>query len=196
MSPRFTEDWSFERKYWDDLLKPLKGKPGLHFLEIGCFEGQATRWLLENVLTGEGSDIYVVDPFTGSLEHDRMGVDTENLFDRFHENVREFERRVFVSEGLSQDVLRSWEDRTDEFFDFVYVDGDHTASAVLEDAVLAWPMLKPGGHMVFDDYEWDGGGIDLNEYEKPKIAVDAFLRVHGDDASVVHQGYQVAALKL
>lgn len=39
-------------------------------------------------------------------------------------------------------------------FDFYYVDGSHVAPDVMADAVLGWRLLKPGGIMVFDDYEW------------------------------------------
>lgn len=44
---------------------------------------------------------------------------------------------------------------TGPLFDLVYIDGSHMRVDVLVDAVLAWPLLQPGGLMVFDDYEWD-----------------------------------------
>ena len=34
------------------------------------------------------------------------------------------------------------------------MDGSHHARDVLQDAVLAWGLLRPGGYMIFDDYEW------------------------------------------
>jgi hypothetical protein len=40
-------------------------------------------------------------------------------------------------------------------FDFIYIDGSHMRVDVLLDAVLAWQLLKPGGFMVLDDYEWN-----------------------------------------
>lgn len=40
-------------------------------------------------------------------------------------------------------------------FDLIYIDGSHMRVDVMMDAVLAWPLLKAGGVMVFDDYEWD-----------------------------------------
>ncbi len=46
---------------------------------------------------------------------------------------------------------------------------------MLEDAVLAWRYLKPGGVMCFDDYQWDDVVL---EWMKPGIAVDAFVRCY------------------
>ena len=40
------------------------------------------------------------------------------------------------------------------FLKQVYVDGSHHARDVLQDAVLAWGLLRPGGYMIFDDYGW------------------------------------------
>jgi len=37
-------------------------------------------------------------------------------------------------------------------FDFIYIDGDHSSSQVLTDAVLAFRLLRTGGIMAFDDY--------------------------------------------
>ena len=51
--------------------------------------------------------------------------------------------------GRSQDLLRAM---TGEPFDLVYIDASHEAADVLADAVLAWPLLKPGGFLGFDDY--------------------------------------------
>lgn len=41
-------------------------------------------------------------------------------------------------------------------FDLVYIDGSHYSHDVLSDAVLSFPLLKVGGHMLFDDYLWRG----------------------------------------
>jgi len=38
-----------------------------------------------------------------------------------------------------------------EHFDFIYIDGAHEAKFVIQDAVLALPLLKPGGYILFDD---------------------------------------------
>jgi len=64
---------------------------------------------------------------------------------------------------------------------------------VLEDAVLCWPLLKKGGLLTFDDYEWDGDPDPLN---CPKPAIDAFLDVFEGHYELIHQAYQVTVEKL
>jgi hypothetical protein len=49
----------------------------------------------------------------------------------------------------------------DGFFDWVYIDGNHSYEAVRQDLELYWGKLKPGGYIVCDDYHhagfWDDG---------------------------------------
>jgi SAM-dependent methyltransferase len=49
----------------------------------------------------------------------------------------------------------------DEFFDWVYIDGNHSYEFVHQDLELYYRKLKPGGYIVCDDYHhagfWDDG---------------------------------------
>lgn len=157
---RFTRSFDHYASVWPSLLHHLKGQPDLRFLEIGCFEGQATIWLLDNILTDPSSEIWVVDP----LIVDWYGR-------RFERNIKKYGQRVEVIQGYSQTVLRSW--RHNGFFDFAYIDGAHDAKSVLTDAVLVWPMMKDEGIVVFDDYEW---AHEAEEWETARPAVDSFVR--------------------
>lgn len=172
-TPVFSQDWfSHHIQNWDIWLHPLLGRP-VRALEIGCFEGRATSWLLANVLTHPEANITVIDTFTGSEEHAAMGVDINEIFTRFLHNTKPWEDKVDIRVGKSRTQLR----RLGGKFDFVYIDGCHEAFEVLSDAVLVWPMMNPGGIVIFDDYGWNGGGKDLPEHKKPTIAIDAFLIV-------------------
>ena len=69
----------------------------------------------------------------------------------------------------------------DEFFDMIYIDGNHEPEFVLEDAVLSFRKLKKGGWMIFDDYGWVDISIsDLKEREdrNTKHGIDAFLNAY------------------
>ena len=186
----FSTDWDVVRPYWPQLFADheLTGKPGLRFLEIGCFEGQATLWLLENVLTDPSSRITVVDTFQGSPEFEAMGVDASDIYGRFRANLGNHTDRISICKGRSGDVLRALEGP----FDFVYVDGSHMAADVLQDAVLAWPLLESGGLLCFDDYAW---GLQLPIHERPKAGVDAFVNVYRRELSLVHTRYQFVVRK-
>ena len=70
-----------------------------------------------------------------------------------------------------------------------YVDGCHWTANVLEDAVLAFRLLKPSAVMAFDDYLWDDPGH--NQEGRPKAAIDVFLSIDAQKIELLHRDYQV-----
>lgn len=175
---QFTADWfSKNIPTWEKILQRFKGKPNIHYLEIGVFEGMSAFWMLENILTHSTSTITCIDIFHKQIE------------ERFYANLKKsgFEDKVTAVKGLSQDLLKRFNDNS---FDIIYTDGGHTAADVLADAVLSWPLLKEEGIIIFDDYIWK-----KKEYPPqltPKIAVDAFITIYINHIEVIHQAYQVA----
>ena len=47
---------------------------------------------------------------------------------------------------------------TDDFYDIIYIDGNHNNINILEDCVLSFRKLKVGGFMILDDYNWSENG--------------------------------------
>lgn len=188
----FTHDW-FSRNIpnWSRWLSKFAGVPNLRFIEIGCFEGKATIWLLEHILTDPTSMISVVDTFQGSFEHSNRGLDLSDMYENFKQNIEPYRNKVDVCRGMSQLILREF---TPNSYDFIYIDGSHQASDVLEDAVLAWRLLKSGGIMLFDDYLW--GSKFPDERMKPKIAIDAFLRIFRGKYDMIEMNRQVCIKKI
>src|SRR5258708_5482376 len=57
----FTQDWfSTKRRQFEALLQPLAGTP-CNLLEIGCHEGRATCWLLQNIATHPDASVTCID---------------------------------------------------------------------------------------------------------------------------------------
>ena len=197
MAYRFTRDWfTHNIASWQRWLAGLEGQPGLRALEIGSFEGRATTWLLENVLTDETSRIDCIDPFD------------KDYYRRFLANTAPWRHRVTVHRALSTAVLPTMPDA----FDVIYIDGDHRPFAILSDAVLSWPRLKVGGTLIFDDYlfvphefdrqldkEWskEEALAQIAEHPAlcPKTAIDGFLAAMTDQYDLLGQGYQLALCK-
>jgi predicted O-methyltransferase YrrM len=77
-------------------------------------------------------------------------------------------------------------------YDFIYIDGNHTAYDTLSDACMAWGLLRSGGVMLFDDYKW-------NKYPEPqlnpKIGIDAFLNSFEGRYDIIVNNYQLAVKK-
>jgi predicted O-methyltransferase YrrM len=185
---KFTQDWFYyHSERWGKHFGHLAGEPHLRFLEVGCFEGRCTCWLLENILTHETSTIVCVDPFT--VTHPRQ----EEYFD-FNIGETGGAYKVVKLRGGSQDVLKFL---SPESYDFIYVDGSHYADDVLQDAVLCWRLLKRDGVIVFDDYEAETifPGL-MGPMEHAKYAIDAFLSLIAHQHKVIFKGWQVALAKL
>ena len=65
-------------------LLPYAGRSNLNFLQVGAYTGDASKWLLDNVLTGEGSKLTDVDTWRGSdeISHKEMNWDdVEAVYD-------------------------------------------------------------------------------------------------------------------
>lgn len=188
----FTEDWfSSNIPYLWKVLSPLKGKV-CKMLEIGSYEGRSTVWFLENILTHPHSTIVCIDPFTGSVEHTEEQI--QDIQAHFAFNVyRSFAHKVTHYKTQSHVALK-YHNLCNDSFDVVYVDGNHCAANVLEDAVLSFRMLKVGGIMVFDDLEWNMQTTDRKYY--PAIGIQAFMHGYGHFFEIVHKGYQLILRKI
>lgn len=164
------------------------------FLEIGCFEGRASCWLLQNGLDADGK-LTCIDTFTGSEEHAKMGLQLDDLLHTFESNVNEAKRenqKVEAIQATSYEGLARLIRHNSEF-DFIYVDGSHTAPDVMTDACMAFGMLKSGGVMLFDDYLWgDMPGL----LHRPKLAVDLFVTLFSEKCQLMLLGYQLAIKKI
>jgi predicted O-methyltransferase YrrM len=175
-----------ELSNWLKFLGPLAGKPNIVGLEIGVFRGDSAEWSLKNIFTNPESYYYCVDPFTA--EHQReFGMDCDYLEIKTRARLAPYRQAIVVTER-SQTFLKTLTAR----LDFVYVDGSHTAPDVLCDSVLAFELLKVGGVLIWDDYAWD---VVPDELDRPKTAIDAFLKVYARHLRVEFVGWQVIVTK-
>jgi predicted O-methyltransferase YrrM len=173
-------------RYFERHLMQYAGLPGRRFCQIGAFTGDATCWLLEHVVTDPTSLLVDVDTWEGSDESSHHSFDwdqVEQIYDTRTQAARN-DGRLAKFKGPSQRFF----DSTTEPFDFIYIDGDHTAFAVLNDAVSAYRLLKPGGLLAFDDYLWQSGKTDEHN---PALAIDAIRSIYRDRLEHVDIGHQV-----
>jgi len=181
----FRTDWfTWNLPVWEAVLAEYKGKPNLHYLEVGVFEGRSALWMLDNILTHPTSRFTGVDPFM-----DSPGV--EGFKDIFFANLKlsGHEDRSTLLIGFSQIELRKV---PVDSCDIIYIDGSHDADDVLEDAVLSHRLLKKGGLLIFDDYL---GGTEGPAKLRVKPAADVFHAFFKDEYDVVHSGYQLLMRK-
>ena len=177
----FTNSWFADtaEEVWRDLIPKLNIRKAL---EIGSYEGASACFLLENV---PGIELTCIDTWQGGAEHAQD--DMKAVQRRFNANTglavennpdAELSIRKCTSlKALSTMLNLYMIDPISEELDFIYIDGSHEAPDVLTDAVMAYPLLRKGGMMVFDDYLWSAGG--RSPIDCPKIAIDAFTTIFG-----------------
>jgi predicted O-methyltransferase YrrM len=182
----FTVDWfSGNAPNWQSWLGHLAGKPHVRFLEVGSYEGRSAVWLLDNVLTHETASLVCLDIFDSSAGG-ASGYEA-----RFDHNMKTTlgRNKVEKIKGPSQEILRRMQLAS---YDAVYIDGSHIAADVLEDGILAFRLLRPGGIMIFDDYEWKPYP---DPWMMPGMAIDSFLHVYERQYELLGKAYQVAIKK-
>lgn len=185
--PFFSEDWfSYSIPQWLSVLPDAKGRPNFRALEVGSYEGRSARWLLENVLTGNGATLDCVDPFIGTLKP--LPGAPDDMLERFLVNIAPWRERVTVHRGESWKMLR----RLEGPYDFAYIDGSHWAADALSDAVLIWPLLAVGAILIFDDYIWEGRQL---PHERPQLGIDSFLACHLGRYELLKKSHLVAIRK-
>lgn len=188
---RFTFDWvSAQTAAWSAELAHLAGQPGVSALEVGCYEGRSTCWWLDNVLTHPTSRLTCVDGFAVPM----ASVLLRHFEPIFDANVAATgaANRVSKLVGPSQVVLRTLPGSS---FDFAYVDASHKVGDVLQDAVLTWGLLKPGGIAIFDDYGLVDDVAPGLQARAPARALDAFVSLLGDTAEVLRRDWQLVLRK-
>lgn len=181
----FSVDWfSNNIPVWNRYLKRYKGAE-VRALEVGSYEGKSATWLMEHVLTNPRSKMTCVDNF--SQKHKATHWDVEEVF---HKNMAPYKGRYKLLKADSAIALKNSEVIKHQY-DIVYVDADHHSRHVLEDAVLCFALLKPGGIMIFDD------NTDNKEHDNrcPKPAISAFLSAYANDLKVLHNRWQVVIMK-
>jgi hypothetical protein len=153
-------------------------------LQIGTYTGDATQWLLDNRTVVTIDD---VDTWEGSQEDQHVSLDfssVEQYYDsRFSDNPRVIKHKMTSDEFFNTNT---------KTYNFIYIDGDHTALQTALDGLNAFKVLEKGGVIAFDDYGWTEGG---KEFLEPKRGIDAFFSICEGEILCLEDGYQMWFIK-
>ena len=176
----------FNPENFDQYLSHYKGQHDLKFLQIGVFTGDASVWLLENILTDPSSTLVDIDTWQGSPDEDmHMAMDFEDVYETYKKKVELYDN-VRSVRTTSASFLVNQKPNT---YDFIYIDGDHTEKAVYDDGIGAWNCLLPNGVLAFDDYHWGDGLADQSLAPRP--AIDRILEEYIGQYNLLTKGSQV-----
>jgi predicted O-methyltransferase YrrM len=176
------DDFTNNIPTWEVVLAYLNDTFGkdLNCLEVGSYEGRSASYLLHNFV-GNGN-LTTIDQFLlPSIRHRYF----ENM--NIHPKVNQLKTLI----GFSFiELAKLYEQQLQ--FDFVYIDAGKTAGDNLTNLILAERLLKVGGIMIVDDYDWDK----ISDPRCcPKLGVDSFVNVTLL-SEVFIRGYQMAFKKI
>ena len=163
---------------FDKHLSEYKGQK-VDFLQIGTFSGDASLWLLENILTNPDSRLFDVDTWEGSVEHISMDFTFKDIEQAYDDKMLPFSN--VIKKKMTSDVF--FEQNTEKF-DFIYIDGAHTYDQIIKDAENALKFSKVGTIIGFDDYNWDIS-------RDPELAINKFLEKYNSQVELLTKNYQV-----
>lgn len=168
-----------------DIANKLPDSPLI--IEIGTWKGASTN-LMANILkeTRKQFEIVAVDSFLGSSEMWTWGRDEAErglalkrvngyptLYMTFLKNVILQDNTDLItpfplSSVQAGEVLKYYKIQADA----IYVDASHEENAVYSDLCAFWPLLKTGGIMFGDDWNWRGVQTAVERFaEETKLTV-------------------------
>jgi hypothetical protein len=189
--PNWFESTSARENFERNLL-PLADRE-IKCLQIGAYTGDATKWMVENILKQPHSFLVDVDTWEGSDEAIHHNMDWKDVYKTYTDKnaTAIFDQKVLTMQMTSDRYFAGIGE--EQIFDFIYVDGDHTAFAVLRDGSNAYDKLKVGGILAFDDYGWSESKGDFYE---PRYAIDALCHLLNGKVEKIEDNYQLWLKKI
>ena len=131
--------------------------------EIGVWVGDNARHLM-----GLNLDrLFLIDPYKAYKRHDQKEVDEAMgiALPKIASHPNAYKTSFIRMESVEAAKLFA-----DGYFDYIYIDGDHTLAGASEDLEAWWPKVKAGGYFAGHDYSSSVGVM---------RAVDAFCEERG-----------------
>ena len=148
-------------------------KPSI--LEIGVFRGEFLDFIVQNCDAGL---VDAVDLFNGNAESgdvDENNVITYDVGKSYLELTEKYKDypKIKIHKSDSSSFLKS---QPDNFYDIIYIYGDHTYNGVKNDLLQAYLKIKNGGYIMGHDYEINVGKARIHHIFGVKKAVDEFCK--------------------
>ncbi len=165
-------------------------KENCRVLEIGSWKGKSTSIIAEAVKEKSGK-LYCIDTWKGSEgEVDMESVAKENdIFNIFRNNLKilgldDVVVPIVADSKIVRDLFR------DEYFDLIFVDGNHKYDFVIADLINYLPKLKPGGIICGDDCEGYAGSLPLEYVDANKNNDWTVINNKGYHCGVIYALYE------
>jgi hypothetical protein len=133
----------------DDLIVTLP--KDMIVCEIGVFKGEFSEKLLTKT---NPKELHLIDLFEGvvpSGDKDGNNMVYANLNNEYQILTEKYNNNptITIHKGSSHDILKKFKDN---YFDMIYIDGDHSYEGVSKDLEVSYDKVKSGGYICGHDY--------------------------------------------
>ncbi len=126
----------------------------IKILEIGSYHGANLCSLMKTYAINENSEVHCVDPWFDYIGYNEYLNSQPTNYSIFLNNISKLSpsdiQKIYIHRGLSEKIMPQFEDN---YFDIIYIDGNHEKRYVLEDTIMSFKKVKPNGWLVFDDLQ-------------------------------------------
>jgi hypothetical protein len=157
---------------WTPVI-PIPTGP-IQYLEIGVCEAINAIDVLKSYCTHTESVIHCVDPWTEYEEYPEYKGEIQT---RYQTAMRNIQR---TGQAHKFKIYRDFSDKIvpmfpDNYFDIIFIDGNHETEYVYRDGVMSFEKVKQGGFLIFDDYS--------DKWPQTIFGIDKFLVDYKDRLS-------------
>ena len=157
---KFTQDCFYSNSFhfYEEINKKNinKYKNTYNYLEIGCFEGLSTLFILKNF---KKIKAYCVDKWNLNSNYavhekkiiQQLNLDFKKAEENFNYNLYEFKNRYKKFKMESKTFFQ----KNNKKFDVIYLDGSHSYETFKNDITKSWKFLKNNGLLIIDDIFWN-----------------------------------------
>ena len=172
----FSNKWFLNNFEIFNYFLPENKNEKFNYLEIGCFEGLSSFYVLSQF---KFVNAYFVDIWDEPNKNSKSLTGDFNKVEKlFDENLSKFNfTKIKDDSVISMRKLL----RKNMNFDFIYVDGSHNGEDILSDAIEAFKIIKKGGLIFFDDFLQ----YELNRKIQSYVGIEKFLELHSNDLQIV-----------
>ena len=172
----FSNKWFLNNFEIFNYFLPENKNEKFNYLEIGCFEGLSSFYVLSQF---KFVNAYFLDIW------DEPNKNSKSLTDDFNKVEKLFDKNLskFNFTKIKDDSVISMRKllRKNMNFDFIYIDGSHNGEDILSDAIEAFKILKKGGLIFFDDFLQ----YEINRKIQSYVGIEKFLELYSNDLQIV-----------
>ena len=152
---------------------PIEFKP-IRYLEIGVHKGHNVLDVAKSYGLHPDSRLHCVDPWMDYDEYPEYKGLQDIHYNSAMRTLAPFMDKCVIHRGFSEHFVPTFEDN---YFDMIFIDGNHETEYVYRDGVMSFQKVKPRGYLIFDDYEID--------WPQTVVGIDKFLEEYNDQIRIL-----------